>query len=60
MDFSVCSFDEPVAPPTPSLPVLPPINTIISHDYGCLRITFSAGAAPITAPTSILLALKPG
>ena len=56
MDSSVCSLEEPVAPPHPSLPVRPPTSTITSPGAGTFRFTWSAGAAPITAPISILLA----
>ena len=56
IESSVCSFDEPVAPPTPSLPVLPPRRITISPALGSSLTTFSFGAAAITAPTSILLA----
>ena len=61
LDFSedsvVCSLDEPVAPPIPSLPVLPPSKITTSPFLGFSRIIFSAGAAPTTSPNSILLAL---
>ena len=50
------AFDEPVAPPHPSRPVLPPKSTIISSGSGTSRITFSFGDAPITAPISSLFA----
>ena len=56
IDSSVCSFDEPVAPPQPSRPVLPPTSMITSPFAGTFLITWSAGAAPTTAPISILLA----
>ena len=56
IDSSVCSFEEPVAPPIPSLPVLPPRSITISPFEGSSLITFSFGVAAITAPTSILLA----
>ena len=56
IDSSVCPFDEPVAPPTPSLPVLPPRSITISPALGSSLITFLLGAAAITAPISILLA----
>ena len=58
IDSSLCSLDEPVAPPQPSLPVLPPRRMIISPATGLFLITFSFGAAAITAPTSILFATK--
>ena len=57
VDFSVCSFDDPVAPPIPSLPVLPPSNITTSSFSGLSLLIFSAGAAPTTTPSSILLAL---
>ena len=61
LDFSddsvVCSLDEPVAPPIPSLPVLPPSKITTSPFLGFSLIIFSAGAAPTTSPSSILLAL---
>ena len=56
IEFSVCSLDEPVAPPKPSLPVLPPKRITTSPFLGSSLTTFSLGAAAITAPTSILLA----
>ena len=56
IDSSVCSFEEPVAPPQPSRPVLPPTKMIRSPGAGLSLTTFALGAAPITAPTSILLA----
>ena len=56
IDSVVCSFDEPVAPPTPSLPVLPPNRITTSPKVGSSLTTFSLGAAAITAPTSILFA----
>ena len=56
MEETLCDFDEPVAPPMPSRPVLPPISTTISPGTGGRRFTFSAGAAPTTAPSSICLA----
>ena len=58
IDSSLCSLDEPVAPPQPSLPVFPPSNMIMSPFSGLFLITFSFGAAAITAPISILLATK--
>ena len=39
MDSSVCSLDDPVAPPHPSRPVLPPTRMITSPFAGTLRIT---------------------
>ena len=60
MDSSVCALDEPVAPPQPSRPVLPPTRRMTSPGCGRSRTTFSLGAAAITAPTSMRLARKPG
>ena len=56
----VCTLDDPVAPPTPSRPVLPPKITIASPASGFNRRTFSLGAAPTTAPVSKRLATNPG
>ncbi len=56
IDFSVCFLDEPVAPPHPSLPVLPPRRIITSEASGVFLTTFSFGTAPITAPISIRFA----
>ena len=58
-ESSVCSLEEPVAPPQPSLPVFPPSSTTISPLEAFSLLTQSAGTAPTTAPTSILLALYP-
>ena len=58
-DSSVCSLEEPVAPPHPSLPVFPPSRTTISPGAELSLLTQSAGTAPTTAPTSILFALYP-
>ena len=55
-DSSVCFLEEPVAPPQPSRPVLPPSRMTISPASGTSRMTFSSGAAPTTAPISIRLA----
>ena len=55
----VCDLEEPVAPPQPSLPVFPPRSRTTSPFTGLSLITFSAGAAATTAPTSILLATYP-
>ncbi len=55
-DESVCALEEPVAPPQPSRPVLPPSKRTTSPGCGRLRTTFSAGAAAMTAPTSMRLA----
>ena len=49
-DWSVCDFDEPVAPPQPSRPVRPPSRITMSPGTGRSRTTCAAGAAPITAP----------
>ena len=59
MDLSVWDLDEPVAPPQPSLPVLPPIKMIRSPVFGFFLITFSFLTAAITAPISILFATYP-
>ena len=53
---SVCTLEDPVAPPQPSRPVRPPNKIITSSGSEFSRITFFLGAAPITAPISILLA----
>ncbi len=53
---SVCFLEEAVAPPIPSLPVLPPKSITTSPFIGVSLITFSRGAAAITAPASNLLA----
>ena len=54
--MELCALEEPVAPPQPSLPVLPPSRIITSPFSGRSRFTFSLGEAPITAPISIRLA----
>ena len=59
-DSTVWTLDEPVAPPTPSRPVFPPRRMTTSPASGFSRTTFSFGAAPTTAPSSIRLATKPG
>ena len=59
IDDASCSFDEPVAPPTPSLPVLPPRSIIKSLTLGLSLRTAFLGHAPITAPVSSLLAVNP-
>ncbi len=59
MESTSCSLDEPVAPPTPSLPVLPPTNITTSFACGFSRLTCDSGTAPITAPASIRFAIKP-
>ena len=53
---SVCSLDEPVAPPTPSRPVRPPMRRMTSPVAGLPRKTFFLGAAATTAPISMRLA----
>ena len=53
---SVCSFEEPVAPPTPSRPVRPPPSTMTSPGAGTSRRTQSRGPAATTAPISMRLA----
>ena len=57
--FNSWDLDEPVAPPIPSLPVLPPINKTIWSFNGSKRLTCSFGAAATTAPTSIRFAIYP-
>ena len=52
----VWDLEDPVAPPQPSLPVLPPSRMTLSPAAGTSRTTFSAGAAAMTAPISIRLA----
>ena len=47
---------EPVAPPQPSRPVLPPSRMTMSPGSGTSRMTFSIGAAPTTAPISMRFA----
>ncbi len=59
-DFTLCAFDEPVAPPQPSRPVRPPSNMIISPAAGLSLRTLPMGAAPTTAPISMRLAIYPG
>ena len=56
IESSLCSLEEPVAPPQPSRPVRPPVRIIISPASGRSLITFSFLAAAITAPISILFA----
>ena len=51
-----CALEEPVAPPQPSRPVAPPSRITTSPSAGVFLTTFLAGAAPITAPTSIRFA----
>ena len=38
-DWTVCDFDEPVAPPHPSRPVFPPMRMMISPGVGLSRRT---------------------
>jgi hypothetical protein len=52
----VCSLDEPVAPPTPSRPVRPPMRRMTSPGAGVPRKTWERGAAATTAPISRRLA----
>ena len=59
IEETLCDFDDPVAPPIPSLPVLPPSKIITSPSIGSILFTFSRGAAAITAPVSILFATYP-
>ena len=59
-DSSVCDLEEPVAPPQPSRPVLPPRRMTLSPGAGTSRRTFSAGVAAITAPISSRFATYPG
>ncbi len=56
IELSVCTLEEPVAPPQPSRPVRPPSRIMISPGSEFSRITFLRGAAPITAPISIRFA----
>ena len=56
MDSSVCTLEDPVAPPQPSRPVRPPRRMMISPGSDVSRMTARLGAAPRTAPISILLA----
>ena len=59
-DSLLCALDEPVAPPQPSLPVLPPSKMTLSPGSGLNLITFLDGAAPTNAPISIRFATYPG
>ena len=54
------SLDEPVAPPMPSRPVLPPTRITTSPAEGLSRMTWLSGAAATTAPISIRFAKNPG
>ena len=56
MDSVVCTLEEPVAPPQPSLPVRPPSRMMISPGSEFSRTTARRGAAPRTAPISIRFA----
>ena len=58
-DSSVCSLDEPTAPPNPSRPVLPPTSIIKSPGSAFPLNTASLGAAATNAPSSILFAIYP-
>ena len=51
-DSMVWDLEEPVAPPQPSRPVLPPRRMTISPGTGASRRMLLAGAAPRTAPIS--------
>ena len=55
-ESTVCSLEDPVAPPQPSRPVFPPSNTTTSPATGTSRRTWLRGAAPITAPISMCFA----
>ena len=59
IEEAVWDLDEPVAPPHPSRPVLPPRRITTSPAAGVSRRTFAAGAAPMTAPSSMCLAMYP-
>ena len=59
-EWALWALEEPVAPPTPSLPVLPPRRMTTSPSTGRSRLTFSAGVAAMTAPISIRFATYPG
>ena len=56
-EASVCTFDEPVAPPQPSRPVRPPTKTTTSPGSGVWRTTSACGTAPMTAPISMRFAM---
>ena len=56
IDCSVCTLEDPVAPPHPSRPVRPPSKMMISPGSDVSRITARLGAAPSTAPISIRFA----
>ena len=56
-DSSVCSLDEPVAPPQPSRPVAPPRSKITLPATGSSCLTCERFTAPTTAPTSNRFAL---
>ena len=55
-----CALDDPVAPPMPSRPVEPPSIITMSPGSGRSLLTFTAGAAAMTAPTSMRFAAYPG
>ena len=59
-DALVCALEEPVAPPHPSRPVLPPSRMTLSPGSGRRRMTLLAGAAPTNAPISKRFATYPG
>ena len=56
MEASVCTFEEPVAPPMPSRPVRPPSRMMISPGSDVSLFTSFLGAAPMTAPISMRFA----
>ena len=56
-DSMVWDLEEPVAPPQPSRPVLPPSRMTTSPGIGASLRMLLAGAAPSTAPISILFAI---
>ena len=56
-DSMVWDLEEPVAPPQPSRPVLPPSRMTMSPGTGASRRMLDAGAAPSTAPISMRFAM---
>ncbi len=56
MEDVLCAFEEPVAPPMPSRPVLPPSRMITLPGSEFSRMTFFLAAAPMTAPISMRFA----
>ena len=56
VDSVLCAFEEPVAPPIPSRPVLPPSKMMMSPGSEVSLCTARLGAAPMTAPISIRFA----